>query len=334
MSTSGGTEWSDGLVPAGTGQTGRVVLACARLGRSPLTVARDAVRRDVGALFGVERLAGEQYTDPPGDPGLFGPTSVAWRLHADPSVFVGGLAALMLQTLHPLAAAAVAEHSDYRSDPLRRLSRTASFVAATTYGSTEVARQAIEVVRGIHGRVRGSAPDGRAYSADDPDLLRWIHVAEVVSFVRAYERYGLEPLRGADVDRYLSETAVVAEALGATDVPRSRHAVRRYLSEVRPELVASDDARRMLRFLRTPIRHRGNGVRAAHSLVIEAATDLLPAWARRRHGLPATPGPTALAVRPATWSLLVGLHLALGPSPVRDQARRRAAAAGTAGVPA
>jgi uncharacterized protein (DUF2236 family) len=291
----------------------------------PIAYPRDAVRRNLGRVFGVERFGVEQYTDPPGDPGLFGPGSVAWRVHADPSVFVGGISTLMLQSLHPLAAAGVADHSDYRRDPLRRLSRTASFVAATTYGSTEVAERVIKAVRGIHRRVVGVAPDGRAYSAGDPALLRWVHVAEAVSFVRANQRYGLPPMQAVDVDRYYAETAVVAQKLGATDVPRSHDDVRCYLREVRTELDASQNAREMMEFLRAPMRH-DPAMWAAHSLLIEAAIDLLPAWARRLHGVGHPPGFSAVAVRPATWSFLMALRLTMGASPALAQAQRRAEA--------
>src|SRR5215207_7800240 len=93
----------------------------------------------IARTLSADRLPFEQYTDPPGDPGLFGPGSVTWRVHADPSMLVGGLSALMLQTVHPLAIAGVEEHSNYREDPLGRLSRTGSFVTGTTYGSTEAA---------------------------------------------------------------------------------------------------------------------------------------------------------------------------------------------------
>ena len=106
-----------------------------------------------------------------GDPGLFGPDSVTWRVHGDSSMFVGGLRALLLQLLHPLAMAGVAEHSDYRRHPDRRLARTAVFVATTTYGTTEEAEAAFAMVRRVHETVVGTAPDGRPYAANDPHLV-------------------------------------------------------------------------------------------------------------------------------------------------------------------
>jgi uncharacterized protein (DUF2236 family) len=273
-------------------------------------------------LFGSDRMPGEQYHDPPGDPGLFGPDSVTWRVHADISMFVGGISALMLQTLHPLAAAAVAEHSRYREAPLQRLSRTASFVAATTYGSTAVADAAIAAVAAVHRRVAGVAPDGRPYSATDPALLTWIHVAEAHSFIRAHRRYCPFPVRGGEIDRYYAETAVVAERLGAEGIPRSRQEVGAYLERVRPELAAGEQAREMFAFLCLPLA-RHPATTAAHALLIQAAVGLLPGWAGQLHGVRQPPGWDRAVIRPATWTLLNMLRLTLGGSPVLDQARRR-----------
>ena len=271
------------------------------------------------------RFPQEQYTDPPGDPGLFGPDSVAWKVHADPLMLVGGISALMLQTLHPLAMAGVAEHSDFRERPYARLSRTASFVTATTFGSTEVARSVIDSVKAVHRRVVGIAPDGRPYAAGDPDLLRWVHVAEVASFLEAYARYHPFPLRGDDLDRYYDETAVVAEMLGATEVPRSRAEVAAYFDRVRPELVAGEQARDTIRWIRNPKGLRPPE-RAAYQVLVESASDLLPAWARRmlaiRRIMPVAVG----VVRPATWVALRTLKIVGGtPVPIR-QAKARCAA--------
>lgn len=271
------------------------------------------------------RFPQEQYTDPPGDPGLFGPGSAAWYVHADPLMIVGGVAALMLQTLHPLAMAGVAEHSDYRERPYARLSRVASFVAATTYGSTEVATSVIETVKAVHERVVGIAPDGRPYRAGDPDLLRWVHVAEFAMFAEAHTRYSLWPLRGDDLDRYYDEVATVAELLGATDVPRSRAEVAAYFERIRPELEAGDQALEAIRWIQNP-RVGGPPERAAYQILLNAAVDLLPSWARGMLGLRRFM-PVALGVvRPATWMALRTLKLLGGtPLPIRQALARCAA---------
>ncbi len=292
---------------------------------NPALLARQQIADGVRSLFASSRFPQEQYTDPPGDPGLFGPSSVTWAIHADVTMFVGGISAVMLQALHPLAMAGVVDHSRFREAPLERLSRTSSFVGATTYGSTEVAESIIATVRRIHRRVVGVAPDGRPYDAADPALLRWIHVAETVSFLRAHQRYSPFPRRGADVDRYYSEMAVVAEKLGATEVPRTRADVREYLRAVRPELAAGPEAADVMRFLRRPMRG-DPASRGAHQLLVMAAEDLLPGWARAMHGI-RRPMATDLGfVRPATAALLLSLRAALGTSPVLVQAQRRASA--------
>jgi uncharacterized protein (DUF2236 family) len=291
---------------------------------------RRATTARMRSMFEVSRFPQEQYREPAGDAGLFGPRSVTWRIHADPSMIVGGLCALMVQSLHPLAMAGVVDHSDYREAPLRRLSRTASFIGATTFGSTPVAESVIHTVRGVHRRVNGLAPDGRRYSADDPDLLRWVHVAEVASFLRAYRRYGLGFVSLADADRYYDEVAVVAEKLGATEVPRSRADVADYFRAVRPELRATAGALEALAFIRTAPAGSDPLAGAAYEVIVRAAIGVLPAWARRMLGIE-RPWPLDLAeqalVRPAGWTLLRAIRLATGAPPAFAEARARAEAA-------
>jgi uncharacterized protein (DUF2236 family) len=300
----------------------------AGLGR--LDHVRAPIRSGVAALLGSDRFPEEQYDFPAGDPGMFGPESVTWRVHADVSMFVGGIAALMLQTLHPLAAAGVSDHSRFREEPLRRLSRTGSFVAATTYGSTPVAESVIAAVRRVHERVNGVTEDGVPYRADDPALLRWVHVAEVTSFMAAHRRYCPFPARGTDIDRYYAETANLARSLGALDVPGSRSEMRRYLAAMRPELVVSAKARELLRFISRPV-DRDPVTKAAHALLIQAAVGLLPGWARHLHDLRVRPH-EEIIVSGLTCAMLQGLRMGLGPSPVLERARRRAVSAGTSGT--
>ncbi len=184
--------------------------------------ASDLVRGGVARTFRL-RLSGAP-SGPEvalsGDAGWFGPDSVAWRVHADLGTLIGGLRALLYQTLHPLAMAGVAEHSDYRDDPWGRLHRTAEFVAATTYGTSAEAGAAVARVQRVHEHVRGTAPDGRSYAADDPALLAWVHATEVDSLLAAYRRYGAG-LTDAEADQYVAEMAMVAIAFGADPVPTS-----------------------------------------------------------------------------------------------------------------
>jgi uncharacterized protein (DUF2236 family) len=190
------------------------------------------------------------------DRGLFGPDSVTWRIHCSPTVaLVGGLRALLIQSLHPLAMAGVAQHSDYRSRPLSRLQRTAEFVATTTFGDSAQAERAASRVRAVHRRVRGTDPvTGAAYSADDPETQVWIHTVEIHSFLAAHRVYGGDRLTRADEDRYFAENVAVAELLGTPPqlVPASVEEVRAYFAGVRPRLCVSDAARDAITFVVAP----------------------------------------------------------------------------------
>ncbi len=269
-----------------------------------------------GAAGAVRRLLAGTDEPRPGpderaDDGWFGPGSATWTVHGDLSMLVGGVRALLLQTLHPGAMAGVADHSSYREDPLGRLHRTGAFVGATTFGSTAEAEQAVEMVKAVHRRVVGTTPEGVPYSAADPRLLLWVHATEVDSFLRAFVRYGGEPLSPADRDRYVAEMAQVAERLGATEVPRSVDELRSTLRSFRPELRAGPQAREAVRFLVLP-----SGpllAKGPYAVVLSAAVTLLPRWVRWELRLPVVPLSERLAVRPATIVLLRTLGWVLGP---------------------
>lgn len=289
----------------------------------------------------VEMLAGPEpgdatrgYDSPAGDPGLFGPDSVTWRVHADAaSMMIGGVAALMLQTLHPLAMAGVEEHSNYREDPLGRLRRTGEFVGAVTFGSTSMAEQAIEIVARVHTRVRGTAPDGRIYSADDPELLCWVHTSEYSMFLRSYQRHAERRLTRTEQDQYLAEVAEVAVRLGATWVPRSVDELESYFERVRPELYRGPQARRTLRFLQEGA-FPDPASRAVYQLIQRSAQATLPGWARRMCRLEPMPVvgrlAEAAALRPGTDAFLAAGRWILGEPPQLAAARARAAASSSA----
>jgi uncharacterized protein (DUF2236 family) len=259
----------------------------------------------------------------PPDPGLFGPGSVIWRVHADLAMFVGGLRALLVQTLHPLAMAGVAEHSSYRDDPLGRLHRTSIFIAATTYGTRDEAERAVANVRRIHQRVRGVAPDGRPYEAADPDLLAWVHAVEVDSFLAAYRRYGAD-LDDDDADRYVAEMAVVARMVGAPEPPESVAALHAELAGFGDDLRVTGQARDAVRFILFPPLPLL--ARPAHAVLAAAAVGLMPPNYRRSLWLPTLPLADPLVVRPATRALLTTLGWALGENPTLAAAEARCAA--------
>jgi len=286
---------------------------------------REAIAAQVLRLVG-RRSGDTPFLESTADAGFFGPESAAWRVHGDfTAMLIGGTAALLLQMLHPRALAGVWDHSDFREDMAGRLRRTARFIAGTTYGSADEATALIAHVQSIHDQVHGILPDGTPYSANDPDLLTWIHVAEVSAFLAAYLRYRDPGFSAADQDRYFAETAIIAEKLGATNVPKSRAAVAAYLECVRPELRYDHRTREVARaLLDQPAQSPAIG--AFMKLVFQAAEDLLPAWAAEMHRF--KPAPVARpAVRAAARSLGVVLRWALH-SGVEARARRRAAELG------
>lgn len=282
-----------------------------------------AAVRDAGserlrsAVIGDEGLSPDELATAD-DPGLFGPESVAWRIHADGAMFIGGLRSLMLQTLHPLAMAGVAEHSDYRHDPWGRLNRTGRFIGATTFGSTPTAETSIAMVHRVHQRVVGTAPDGRPYAANDPHLLLWVHVAEVASFLDAYERYGDGKLRDAEKDRYVAEMAEVARRLGSETPPESVRELDDVLATFRAECAAGEQAREAMKFLLVPPVPAA--LRPSYALVSAAALSSLPRWARRELRAPVPPLVEPLGVRPAALALTRTLGWLMQPE--HDQPAR------------
>jgi uncharacterized protein (DUF2236 family) len=238
-----------------------------------------------------------------GDPGLFGPGSATWQVHADASMLIGGIRALLLQTMHPLAMAGIAEHSAYRTDPMGRLWRTSEYVGTTTFGTTTQAEEAVAMVKRVHVRVAGTAPDGRPYAANDPHLMSWVHHALTESFLVSYQRYGAAPLPPAVADRYVAEQAVLAEMLGATTPgpARSVAELNAWMRGIRPELHAGRQAREAVRFLLTPPLPLLS--RPPFAVLAAAAVGLLPSRVTRDLRIPVLPFADPLAVRPATKAL-------------------------------
>lgn len=220
-----------------------------------------------------------------------------FRVHSDASMFIGGMRALLLQSLHPLAMAGVAQHSDYRNDPWGRLQRTADFLATTTFGPADLAEQTIDRIKAVHKTVVGTASDGRAYSASDPHLLRWVHVAEVDSFLSAHQTYGAQPLTNDEADQYVADMAVIAHKLGVTAPPTSVRGLRDQLAMFRPELKSTAESRDVARYLllEPPL---DVAARIPYSLIAAAAVAILPAWARADLRLPYLPVTERAIFRP------------------------------------
>lgn len=274
---------------------------------SPATAlgwARGQLAQQVaGLLIGDNPPAGERRSVPfEVDPGYFGPDSVTWKLHEDSCMLIGGLRALMLQTMHPQAMAGVAQHSNFREDPLGRLANTSVYVGTTIYGSRPDAEAAVALVKRVHERVVGTTDDGTPYAANDPHLLTFVHHTLVDSFLRAYVRYGSGHLSRAEADRYVAEQAVLADLFEAEPAARSVAELREWFRAVGPELRATPDAHATIRFLLLPplpLLARG-----PYAVIASAAVTLLPRGIRRELRLPVLPAVEPVVVRPAATALV------------------------------
>lgn len=239
-------------------------------------------------------------------------------------MFPGGIAALLLQTLHPLAMAGVAGHSGYRSDPWGRLKRTSDYIATTTYATIPDAEAMIARVRDVHERVRGKDFRGRPYRASDPELLSWVHAAEIHSFLAAHRAFGRTRLTDAEADTYVEQAGRPAAALGVVEAPRSVRELEDVLTAMRPRLEVSPEALDTVDFiLRTPpvpaLARPGYDMLALGGLAV------IPEWARRMLGVRILE-PAALALgRAATVAVrwgLDGVEERRSSVPTADSARR------------
>lgn len=317
---------------------------------SPLPGARSVVQRQLRRLFGPPSF------DPasgPGDPGLCGPGSASWPVIGEPAAIAGGLRALLLQVAHPLAMAGVADHSAFRTDPLGRLHRTSAYVTASTFGSTPEALRVARQVRRVHPHVRGTAPDGRDYRADDPRLLTWVGVALTASFLAAHDAWAPQPLTPADRDRFVVEQSRISALLDPrVDVdglladptaqaelragrvtlpmldegvlPRDAADLDAVLDDFAPELGVNDQGRAALRFLRWPPLPLA--VRGAYLVLYAGAIGSLEPRERRALELDLPRSAARGAVLQAGL-LLKGMRAATGVSPNVAAARARARSA-------
>ncbi|RST29687.1 DUF2236 domain-containing protein [Sphingomonas ginkgonis] len=243
---------------------------------------------------------------------LVPPGSVAWRVHGDvTSMMVGGVAALLLQMLHPGALAGVWDHSEFEQNMHGRLRNTARFIAVTTYGRQADAEAAIARVRRIHDQVNGILQDGTTYDANDPRLLAWVHLAGSAMFLAGWKRFGEPDMSMSDQDRYWSDVAPIAERLGADPIPRSVEAASELMRDYRNELRADQRTVAIRHAILEPKVDRLRD-RPVQFLLSRAAIDLMPDWARRMHRLSSS-GLARPAVSGATLGLAKTLRWALSP---------------------
>lgn len=244
-----------------------------------LSTLRETIDTAFWSAFASAHLPGEQYTDPPGDPGLFGPDSAIWYVHADVSSVLGGIGGLILGSLNEPVMHGTNQFSDFRQDPVKRLGYTVSFVLGMTYGSTIVADKLAGLVRGMHQQVHGTMPDGRSYDATRSEDIVWVGATQAYCTAQAHRRYHPKPLSGLDLDRYYADYAAISRKLGAADVPASRAEINDYFATMRPRLTISEETLEAVRFLRTPYGRDPVG-RLGERALGHAAADLLPLWAK------------------------------------------------------
>ncbi len=287
----------------------------ARPGQLILRRTLDARRAELAQAVR-DRIAGPEFQAiheriwyTPG-PRWFSEQDAIWRIHADTSMFVGGIRALLLQSLHPVAMLGVSQHSGFRGDPWGRLQRTSRFLATTTYGTIADAERSIAIVRAIHRRVRGTTSTGRDYRADDPHLLGWIHAAQVDSFLTTYRLFGAEPLDDSDADAYVRQSGFVAAKLGVVEPPQTFAELDEVLTAYRPELKlspAAKDAAEML--IKDP--PLAGAQRVGYAILAAGAVSTLPTWARTALLLPTLPTTDRLLARPLARTALGTLRWAL-----------------------
>lgn len=323
----------------------------ARLAPAGIPVVRDLVRVGLGRVFGPPP-AGSRLLE--GDAGLLGPGSASWAVIAEPAAIVGGIRALLVQLLHPLAMAGVAEHSAFREDPLGRLRRTAWYVTATTYGPMAEVLAVARAVRRVHGGVEGTGPDGSPYQASDPRLLSWVGMALTASFLATDAAYAPRPASAAAADAFVAEQSrgaalldpridldALARAPGALaalrdgtlplpmldegTLPRSVTELHARMATFDTELEVTPQARQALRFLRWP--SVPPAVRAGYLPLLGGAVATLAPRHRRLLGLPGS-RTLAAPVVANTRLLPAGMRLATGTSPAAGAARARARAEG------
>jgi uncharacterized protein (DUF2236 family) len=267
------------------------------------------------------RAYGRSVPERPADQGLFGPHSLVWRVHRDRSFPLAGMRSLMVQALHPLAMAGVAQHSDWKRDPFGRLAATSGYVLTVTYGDTASAEAAAARVRAVHTHVHGTDEvTGHPYSAEDPDLLLWVHAGMVDSIVTIVQRYG-RGLDAAEADRYVAEMVPFAEIVGvpAERVPASVAALTVYIESVdlRQATPAALDAIAVV--LDPP--DLSPDLRDLWHDLGQVAIGTLPAWARSMYGF-AMPAPDMMEREPVR-QLIGALDFAFEALPGVMEAKER-----------
>lgn len=244
-------------------------------------IARAALRPVTGMVV--------DFRTPAGEPALSSPDGVAWQVFRNPiALFVGGVSAVILELAEPRVRSGVWDHTTFRTDPLARMERTGLAAMVTVYGARSVAEKMIAGVSRMHARVQGTTPAGVAYRADDPELLDWVQATASFGFLEAYCAF-VRPLSAAQRDRFYAEGEAAALLYGATGAPKSQAELEALFQKMRPKLERSPIVFEFFDILNaTSIFPRP--LRALQSMLIRAAAEITPAWAREILGLDARYG--------------------------------------------
>ena len=228
------------------------------------------------------------FTQPVGEPALISPDSISWRIFKNPvTLFVGGVAAVILELAEPSVRSGVWNHSTFRTDPVMRLRRTGATAMMTVYGPRSAAEAMIARVVRVHDAVRGETPDGTPYHANEPRLLGWVQATASFGFIEAYSRFA-STLTQADKSRAFAEAEPAARLYGVQGAPRSVGEWQAMLSDVMPTLEPSATIFEFLDIMKdAPI---AAGLRPLQRLLVAAAVEILPQEVRVRlrledHGL-------------------------------------------------
>lgn len=227
---------------------------------------------------------GVDFLTPPGEPALVPAHSVSWRVFKNPvTVFIGGVAAVILELAEPCVRTGVWEHSRFRKDPVGRLQRTGAAAMLTVYGARSIATPMIERVARMHAAISGVTPGGVAFTAADPALLTWVHATASYGFIAAYREYA-RPLSALETDAFFAEGVTAARLYGAVDVPRSMRELESLFACMQGRLQGSSILFEFLGLLRAAPLLPGP-LAWMQGMLIRAAVDIVPVWARERLGL-------------------------------------------------
>lgn len=254
--------------------------------------------------------------------GFFMPDDAPWIVHADFATLVGGVRALLMQALHPGSLTGVAQHSRYEQDPLGRLSGTIRWLTVTTFGSVTAVAQEANRVNRMHTRVTGvyetSSGEQVAYKAADPDLLLWVHVAFMDSFLRSHQNYSRTPIPGG-ADSYVKLWSKSVAPLGLDAAPMSEAELLQTLENFESDITVTQTTQEVIRWIKNaPLPALA---RPIYALLFHSALASLPKSYQERIGLRSYP---LWLLRPLTTNLLRFMRVAIGPeSPIEDEARKR-----------